>query len=138
MDILRKTLTSSVEGTCSGEYGYIISVLSIDKIGSGRITNNGYAVFSVLYQALVLKPLKGEIIDASIVETNDMGIFAGVGPLTIFISNYQIPKMLLKGSEGGGLEKNSNIRLKIIGTKVEATRIYAIGTINEYYLGLIC
>lgn len=124
-------LVLTVEGSCTSEYGYIITVLSILDISEGVIQHSGETVFEVKYKALVLKVNKGDVVDAIVSETNKMGIFATVGPLTIFISNYQIPNTM------NALSKNSLLRLKIIGTMVEATRIFAIGTLNEDFLGAI-
>lgn len=128
---ISERLVSTVEGSCSGENGYIITVLSILDISEGLVQHSGWTLFEIKYKALVLNVSKGEVVDALVSETNKMGIFASIGPLTIFISNYQIP------STFSALSKNSMLRLKIIGTKVEATRIFAIGTLNEDFLGAI-
>ena len=61
-----------------------------------------------------------------------MGYFASVGPLSIFISNYQIPSTTLEE-----IGNNSVVRLKIIGTKIDSTKVYAIGTLNYDFLGVI-
>lgn len=131
--LIKEYLLSKVEGSC-GYSGYIITVLGIDDISEGRITLTGQTIFTVKYKALTLKPLKGEIVDASVVETNKLGIFVSVGPLTIFISNHQIPNFLLENE----ITKDTMLRLKIIGTKVDSTKIYAVGTLNDDSLGLIC
>ncbi len=131
--LIKEYLLSKVEGSC-GSDGYIVMVLGIDEIGDSRVLLSGETIFTVKYKALTLKPLKGEIVDASVVETNKMGVFASVGPLTVFISNHQIPNFLLENE----IAKNTMIRLKIIGTKIDSTKIYAVGTLNDDSLGIIC
>lgn len=50
-EFLRQRLYEEVEGTCSGRYGYIIAVASIDDIGSGRIQEGrGFAEYIVKYK----------------------------------------------------------------------------------------
>lgn len=129
--LVQEDLVRKVEGSCTAE-GYIISVLRIDAISSGRILLTGQTAFTVDYQALVLRPQKGEVVDAPIVSTSKLGFFAGVGPLSIFISNYQIPHSLIEE-----LGNNIVVRLKIIGMKIDSTRVYAIGTLNDDCLGVV-
>jgi DNA-directed RNA polymerase II subunit RPB7 len=106
---LRQRLHQEVEGTCTGRFGYIIAVASIEDIGTGRIQEGrGMAEYTVKYKAIVFKPFKGEVLEAKIVTVNkvrcfvrecfwwgskcvhvvQMGFFAEAGPLTIFVSNH--------------------------------------------------
>jgi len=70
---LKHKLLSDVEGTCSGQYGYIICVLDHQKIdiGAGKIVPGvGLAEFDVKYQAIIFKPFKGEVVDATVTTVN--------------------------------------------------------------------
>ena len=70
---LKHKLLSDVEGTCSGQYGYIICVLDHQKIdiGAGKIVPGvGLAEFTVKYQAIIFKPFKGEVVDATVSTVN--------------------------------------------------------------------
>jgi DNA-directed RNA polymerase II subunit RPB7 len=70
---LKRKLLSDVEGTCSGQYGYIICVLDNHKIdiGAGKIVPGlGLAEFTVKYQAIIFKPFKGEVVDATVATVN--------------------------------------------------------------------
>lgn len=64
---LENKLYSDVEGTCSGRYGYIISVINLKDIGRGTIISGsgmaGQAEFVTRYTAIVFKPFKGEVVD---------------------------------------------------------------------------
>ncbi|KAI6031005.1 RNA polymerase Rpb7 [Pisolithus marmoratus] len=125
LQFLESKLYADVEGTCSGQYGYIIAVVSILDIGRGMvISGSGQAEFVTRYRAIVFKPFKGEVVDGVVNNVNKMGFFADVGPLQVFVS-HQI------------IEKNTRVRLKIVGTRVDATEIFAIGTIKEDHLGVI-
>lgn len=129
--LIEDCLLKKVEGTCSPA-GYIISVLRIDSISPGKILLGGHAAFTLNYQALVLCPQKGEVVDAPIISTSKLGFFAGIGPLSIFISNYQIPQTIAEE-----LRNNIVVRLKIIGMKVDSAKVYAIGTLNDDCLGVV-
>ncbi|KAG7740567.1 hypothetical protein KL932_002926 [Ogataea haglerorum] len=99
--------------------------MSID-VGKGKIVpgQQGYAEFEVKYRAVVWKPFKGEVVDAIVSSVNNMGFFADVGPLSVFISKHLIPKDMKYTpshtppayiSEDQVIMKGSKVRIKIIG-----------------------
>ncbi|KAJ3785292.1 hypothetical protein GGU11DRAFT_782203 [Lentinula aff. detonsa] len=147
LNFLESKLYSDVEGTCSGKFGYIIAVVSILDIGKGMvISGTGQAEFITRYRAIVFKPFKGEVVDGVVTSVTKMGFFADVGPLSVFVSHQLIPPDMKFepnsnppsfASEQQIVEKNTKIRLKIVGTRVDATEIFAIGTINEEHLGVV-
>ncbi|KAJ3718390.1 RNA polymerase Rpb7 [Lentinula raphanica] len=147
LNFLESKLYSDVEGTCSGKFGYIIAVVSILDIGKGMvISGTGQAEFITRYRAIVFKPFKGEVVDGVVASVAKMGFFADVGPLTVFVAHQLIPPDMKFepnsnppsfASEQQIIEKDTKIRLKIVGTRVDATEIFAIGTINEEHLGVV-
>ncbi|KAF8194706.1 hypothetical protein BJ912DRAFT_959180 [Pholiota molesta] len=139
LNFLESKLYSDVEGTCSGQFGYIIAVGMV-------LSGSGQAEFITRYRAIVFKPFKGEVVDGVVNNVNKMGFFADVGPLTVFVSHQLIhPDMRFDpnsnppsfASDEQIIEKNTRVRLKIVGTRVDATEIFAIGTIKEDHLGVI-
>lgn len=145
---LKSKLLQDVEGTCTGQFGYIICVMDGMKIdvGKGRvIPGSGSAEFDVKYRAIVWRPFKGEVVDAIVTNVNKVGIFADVGPLSVFVSSHLIPNDMVfnpsanppsYSSEDQSIEKGSRIRLKIVGVRADVGKMYAIGSIKEDYLGL--
>ncbi|ORD94561.1 RPB7 [Enterospora canceri] len=129
--LVRQYLIENVEGTCS-PHGFTITVVDVRSISEGAIMLNGYTKFRIEYEALVLNPVRGEVVEAPIVSANKMGYFASVGPLSIFISTYQIPAELQNT-----LAANDTVRLRIIGTKADSEKIYAIGTLKDECLGAV-
>jgi DNA-directed RNA polymerase II subunit RPB7 len=64
LQFLESKLYSDVEGTCSGQFGYIIAVVSTLDIGKGMVlSGSGQAEFITRYRAIVFKPFKGEVVD---------------------------------------------------------------------------
>lgn len=108
LNFLESKLYSDVEGTCSGEFGYIIAVVSILDIGKGMVlAGSGQAEFVTRYRAIVFKPFKGQVVDGVVNNVTkvrihaiangrvacdertsaQMGFFADVGPLHVFVSH---------------------------------------------------
>ncbi len=116
-------------------------------MAAGEVEDStGHAVFKVSYTAILFRPFKNEVVDAVVSTVNKMGIFADVGPLQVFISSQLIPSdikfdatsgVYLSDDQSQKIDKDDHLRLKIVGTRVDATEIFAIGSIKEDYLGLI-
>jgi len=146
-ETLEQKLMEEVEGTCSGRYGYTVLVTEIQDIGKGRIQDgSGHATFHMKYTCLVFKPFKGEVLDTVVTQVNKMGFFAEAGPLQIFVSNHHIPEdftfqttsgpMYCSADQEIRVQKDCEVRLRIVGTRVDASEIFALGTIKEDYLGV--
>ncbi|THG06847.1 hypothetical protein TEA_030029 [Camellia sinensis var. sinensis] len=141
-------LMKDVEGTCSGRHGFVVAITGIENVGKGLIRDGtGFVTFPVKYQCVVFRPFKGEILEAVVTMVNKMGFFAEAGPVQIFVSNHLIPDDMefqsgdmpnYTTSDGSvKIQKESEVRLKIIGTRVDATEIFCIGTIKDDFLGVI-
>jgi DNA-directed RNA polymerase II subunit RPB7 len=150
---ITRLVKESVEGTALAHYGYVVSVLDVprEKMKGGVIEyDSGDVVFSITYEALLFRPFKNEVLDAVVVDVTNMGFFAYVGPLRIFVHSKQFPPDL-NGTTGGHftgsswvsddgevhIKDNSGVRLRIIGTKVDAGDISCIGCIATDFLGVI-
>ncbi|XP_055610060.1 DNA-directed RNA polymerase II subunit RPB7 [Uranotaenia lowii] len=148
METVKQKLYTEVEGTCTGKYGFVIAVTTIDDIGSGVILpGQGFVVYPVKYKAIVFRPFKGEVLDAVVTQVNKVGMFAEIGPLSCFISHHSIPADVQfcptanppcyrSKDEEIVIALEDKIRLKIVGTRVDATGIFAIGTLMDDFLGL--
>jgi len=149
---LTDMLIQKVEGSCSGRYGFIITVTEVLEVGKGKIREGaGLVTFPIRYMAVVFRPFKGEVLDAVVTTVNKMGFFAEVGPLQVFVSKHLIPSDMefdpqsnpasyvsqISDEQPMRVTKDSEVRLRIMGTRVDATEIFAIGTIKDEYLGLL-
>jgi len=149
---LRERLIQKVEGSCSGRHGFIITVtelLNIDKLKGQIREGAGLVTFPVRFMAVVFRPFKGEVLDAVVTTVNKMGFFAEVGPLQVFVSKHSMPGDLefdpqsnppsyvsqISDDQPVRIAKDSEVRLRLIGIRVDATEIFAIGTIKDEYLG---
>lgn len=74
-------------------------------------------------------------------------MFAELGPLRIFVSTHLLPphykfqpdsnppEFVAQDQVAVNLVKGTKVRLRIVGSRMEATEIFAIGTMKEDYLG---
>jgi len=145
-DVIRQKLLTDVEGLAQGKDGFLITVTDIrdGDIGRGMIQDTtGLVKYTVAYTAIVFRPFRNEILDAIVTSVNSLGFYAAVGPLTVFVSRQQIPSIgagtlsfnhetsSFESADGDlVVQRGSGVRLKVMGIKVDATNITAIGTIK--------
>ena len=56
-----------VEGTCDGDYGYVVAVLQITDRSRGMLKDTtGFACYNVTYTCMVLRPFRGEVMDVMV------------------------------------------------------------------------
>merc|ERR1712032_273265 len=146
---LRYKLKAEVEGTCSGRYGFIVMVTDIRRMSSGVVLpSTAHAKFFVEYSCIAFRPFKGEVLDAIVSQVTALGVFAAAGPLPLFVSEHLFPEDFRFSAASGEpafesldghlrIERGSEVRLKVVGTRADATEIFCIATLNENYLGVI-
>ena len=90
LQYLESKLYADVEGTCSGQFGYIIAVVSILDIGKGMVLpGSGQAEFITRYRAIVFKPFKGEVVDGIVNNVNKVSCCGwGEGGASVFAEGY--------------------------------------------------
>ena len=125
------------------------SILSNTKqLYSGRLFNQQVVGSKLIHASLVFRPFKGEVLDAVVTQVNKVGLFTEIGPLSCFISRHSIPADMSfdpnsnppcykTSDEDIVIQQDDEIRLKIVGTRVDASDIFAIGTLMDDYLGLV-
>jgi DNA-directed RNA polymerase II subunit RPB7 len=146
-DEIFERLRSEVEGYCTGKTGFVLAVTNLVSMGKGMIREGvGNARFNVEYQCITFMPHKGEVLDATVNSINKMGFFASAGPLQLFVSNHLIPEEFefdtsnepsYVTAEGEKIVPGSEVRVKIVGTRVDANEIFAVATMNDDFLGLL-
>ena len=118
--------------------------------GQGVVMDGtGAARFNTSFEALVFRPFPGEVVDAVVTSVNKIGFFAEVGPLLIFVSSRAMPKdetftfqsigepCWVNESQDYRIKVETEVRVKIVGIKWEATTTNCIGSMRDEYLGAI-
>uniref|UniRef100_A0A8B9S7A4 DNA-directed RNA polymerase subunit n=1 Tax=Apteryx owenii TaxID=8824 RepID=A0A8B9S7A4_APTOW len=121
LNTVKQKLFTEVEGTCTGKYGFVIAVTTIDNIGAGVIQpGRGFVLYPVKYKAIVFRPFKGEVVDAVVTQVNKVGLFTEIGPMSCFISRHVSagarhgplsPPALSRGSTGAPVRSRDEANL---------------------------
>ncbi|KAF1561817.1 UNVERIFIED_CONTAM: DNA-directed RNA polymerase II subunit RPB7, partial [Eudyptes pachyrhynchus] len=92
LNTVKQKLFTEVEGTCTGKYGFVIAVTTIDNIGAGVIQpGRGFVLYPVKYKAIVFRPFKGEVVDAVVTQVNKVTLGAGGGGVPVPPVSPSIP-----------------------------------------------
>lgn len=148
-ETIRLKIVDKVEGTCNAKHGYIMAVLAVDEISKGKIRQDGsgLATFKALFQCITFRPFKGEVLDCVVSSVNKMGFFADAGPVQIFVSSHLIPDDYEYSTVNGDafvsldattqVKEASEVRIKVIGVRIDLNDMFCIGTMKEDFLGVI-
>jgi DNA-directed RNA polymerase II subunit RPB7 len=90
--IIKDKVWNVMKTVCSGEYGFVLRLDSIDSIGKGTIdTDSGTVVYPVDFTITSFKPDINSIVIAKVTAVSKSGFFAQLGPLEIFVPHTHIP-----------------------------------------------
>ena len=109
----------------------------------------------------MFRPARGEVLDAVVASVSKVGFFADAGPMQVFVSNHLIPDEYEFSSGGGGggggghggggggepafvaadegsrVAPGAEVRLRVVGTRMDANEIFCVATMKDDYLGVI-
>lgn len=135
---LLKKIKKNMEGKCYLDYGYIIKVKNIIDIGSNIIAPATLmAVYTVKYEADVIKPVKGLILSGKICMIFKQGIFVNI----LDKMKVLIPENNIKGykfnddifvsedKDKDDLVINTKVEIEITMVKYEKKSFSCIGKI---------
>ena len=148
---LLNLLKRAVEGSFNSRYGYLVKVLTVDKYGEGKVQDgSGDVLFPLSYKALVFMPYKGEVLDAVVTQVMEVGFMAAVGPMNLFVASQKIssdyrldnearphPRWTSITDTNVHIQVNSDVRLKIIGIRVNGNEMLGVCEMSEDFLGPI-
>lgn len=124
-------------------------VTHINNVSEGMITDDGTAraKFRVEYGCVAFRPFKGEVLDAVVTQVTKFGFFAEAGPLSVFVSNQLIADDMAFESVGENayvsadqqvkIVKEAEVRVRVVGMRIDASEIFCIATMKEDFLGVI-
>ncbi|MHA1596724.1 MAG: DNA-directed RNA polymerase [Candidatus Asgardarchaeia archaeon] len=128
----KESLIKDYEGIVDPEVGKIICVVDVISVGVGKlIPGDGASYHPVRFTVLSFKPRINEIVEGSVVEIVDFGVFVRVGPLDGLCHISQIADDFFSydGKKGQIIGKNSgkilmpgdSIRAKVIAVSLSKT-----------------
>ncbi|MFX1574526.1 MAG: DNA-directed RNA polymerase [Promethearchaeota archaeon] len=143
----RIILSEDYEGIITRDFGFIIAVVDVLKVGQGTIIpGNANTFHEVDFTILTFKPTVSEVVEGTVVEVVDFGSFIRLGPLDglvhvsqicdDYISYEQVGNRFIGKETGRILEVNDQVRAKIIAVSLGTGRSGKLGlTMRQKYLG---
>ncbi|XP_010852286.1 PREDICTED: DNA-directed RNA polymerase II subunit RPB7 isoform X2 [Bison bison bison] len=130
LNTVKQKLFTEVEGTCTGK---------------GLL--NHWTTREALPWQMVSEALP-HTVPFSFSASLQVGLFTEIGPMSCFISRHSIPSEMefdpnsnppcyKTMDEDIVIQQDDEIRLKIVGTRVDKNDIFAIGSLMDDYLGLV-
>ncbi|KAJ9109316.1 hypothetical protein QFC21_000645 [Naganishia friedmannii] len=135
-EVILQKLYADVEGTTNGRYGYVVAVNSIDNLtdlqaGSRVLYGSGDAEFTLQYSAIVMKPFKGEVVDAIV---DKVGKYI---PDDLRFQPESNPPSFVSDQAGESIKRGAKVRIRLMGIRTDQTELFAIGSIKGDFLGLL-
>ena len=124
-------------GSCSIKYGYLITIFKIESIENGIVNQNGEAIFTVSFKALVFRPLKGEILDGTVEGVERVGMELSCGSIKMFIPHTKIPSHLVYNQEQEAFVSSENPTCVIKKDKIIRFRVMNVSIKGQEQVGVM-
>ncbi|CAN6439470.1 unnamed protein product [Victoria cruziana] len=133
----------------SSEHGYLLAVTKLKECHRGRVKDlTGEVVFTVVFDCLTFKPVKGEILEGVADRILKHGVMLKCGPVEKIFLSHKVMKdfRFIQGenpvflnNDNLKLEKDGRIRFKVIGVRwMEIEKEFRmLGSLDADYLGPI-
>lgn len=150
MDIenaMKQSLEERWEGMIEKDIGIILSIVSVDEMGEGKILpGDGAIYYPVTFSILTYAPELHEVVKGFVIDVTEFGAFARIGPLDgmVHVSqimndfvSYDQKNCTFNGRESKRiLKEKDSLKARIISVSL-ATRQYKIGlTTRQFGLGV--
>ncbi len=113
-EAVKLALRDKLEGLVDKKIGAIVAVKDVIEVGEGHIlAGDGGVYYDTVFEALTFMPDMQEIIEGSVVEVVEFGIFVGIGPLDGLVHVSQLTDEFVNYDE-----KNSRLITKESGRSV--------------------
>ncbi|MCZ7392855.1 MAG: DNA-directed RNA polymerase [Candidatus Methanoperedens sp.] len=113
-DAVKLALRDKLEGLVDKKIGAMVAVKDVIEVGEGHIlAGDGGVYYDAVFDALTFMPEMQEIIEGSVVEVVEFGIFVGIGPLDGLVHVSQLTDEFVSYDE-----KNSRLITKESGRSV--------------------
>ncbi len=148
-EAVKLALREKLEGLVDKRIGAIVAVKDVIEVGEGHIlAGDGGVYYDAVFDTLTFMPELQEIIEGSVVEVVEFGIFVGIGPLDglvhvsqltdEFISYDEKNSRLITRESGRAITEGDKIRARIIAVSLNERepRDSKIGlTMRQHALG---
>lgn len=126
---VKAALSEQLEGVINSRLGVILSVMSIDKVGEGKILPSDPGVYyKCEFRVLAFKPEIHEVVSGEVIDNTEFGSFIRMGPMDglIHISqlmddfvSYDSKNSLFLGKESKRtLKEGDSVRARVIAVSL--------------------
>jgi DNA-directed RNA polymerase subunit E' len=130
--VILEQARSTFEGRVENGESMTVLIRDIRRVGEGRIVHGDGAVYqNVRYQAIIFKPVVGELVEGNVVQIIKFGAFVGFGPLDGLIHISQIADDRFDADEGGQRLIGKETKREIRRDDDVRARIVSIQQLNE-------
>lgn len=151
MEAVKLALREKLEGLVDKRIGAIVAVKDVIEVGEGHIlAGDGGVYYDAVFDTLTFMPELQEIIEGSVVEVVQFGVFLGIGPLDglvhvsqltdEFVSYDEKNSRLITKESGRSVTEGDRIRARIIAVSLNERepRDSKIGlTMRQHALGKV-
>jgi DNA-directed RNA polymerase subunit E' len=134
---VREAIAEQLEGTFDPRLGIILSVISVEEVGEGKIVPGDPGVhYDAKFKLLAFKPENNELVFGEVIDNTEFGSFVRIGPLDglVHISQLMDDFVSYDSKNAVFLGKETKRTLKE-GDKVRA-RIISVSLGTENKIGL--
>jgi DNA-directed RNA polymerase subunit E' len=143
---VKAALSDQLEGVTNSRLGVVLSVISIDKVGEGKILPNDAGVYyNCEFKVLSFKPEMHEVVYGDVIDNTEFGAFIRMGPMDglIHISqlmddfvSYDNKNSLFLGKESKRtLKEGDTVRARVISVSLGHGENKIGLTMRQYGLG---
>ena len=148
-EAVKSSLEDRWEGMMERSAGVILSVVSVEGVGEGKILpGDGAIYYPVRFRVLCYSPDMYEIVNGSVIDVTEFGVFIRSGPLDgmIHVSqimddfiSYDSKNSVFAGRDSGRVLKEGDmVRARIISISMGRETKYKIGlTTRQPGLGVV-
>ncbi|HLC39615.1 MAG TPA: DNA-directed RNA polymerase [archaeon] len=122
---VKESIAEQLEGTLNPRLGVVLSVVSIDKVGEGKIVAGDPGVFYLTqFRLLTFKPELNELVNGEVIDNTEFGAFVRIGPMDglvhisqlmdDFVSYDQKNSVFLGKESKRTLKEKDKVRARII------------------------
>jgi DNA-directed RNA polymerase subunit E' len=135
---IKASLDERFEGTVDKNLGVVLSVVSIESTGEGKILPGDGAIhYPVTFRVIVYQPEMYEVVKGQVIDITEFGVFVRMGPVDgmVHVSqlmddfvSYDAKNSIFLGRDSKRILKEGDVvRARIISVSMGPDRQYKIG-----------
>lgn len=134
---IKSSLEDLWEGIIDKRLGVILSVVSIEQVGEGKIfPGDGGIHYPVTFKVLTFAPEVHELITGNVIDVTEFGVFVRIGPLDGMVHVSQIMNDFVTYDQKNSLFAGRDSKRVLKEGDVVKARVISVSMGREYKIGL--